>query len=292
MPPILIFFAALAVAGGLAALVAIVVGARRTDPVADAVTALPGLGGPGRLSSRSGLLAASREFAPKGYLGFLDNRLALAGRPAAWTIDKIFIAKPSLAGAGLLLAVLWITNDPAPVRVIFGSLLVVLCFFVPDLLLYSRGQERQAAMQNALADTLDQMTISVEAGLGFEAAMSKAGTNGSGPLAEELIRTLQDMSIGRTRKDAYLALADRTDSADLRRFTRSVIQADTYGIAIADVLRVQAGEMRLRRRQRAEEQAMKVPVKVIFPLVFCILPVLFIVLLTPAVINIAKAFSL
>ncbi|WP_104129897.1 type II secretion system F family protein [Cryobacterium sp. N21] len=292
MPPILTFFAALAVAGGLAAVVAILVGARRTDPVADAVIVLPGLGRPGLLPHRSGLLAASCELAPKGYVGFLDHRLALAGRPAAWTIDKIFIAKPALAGAGLLLAVLWITNDPVPLRILVGSLLVVICFFVPDLLLYSRGQERQAAMQNALADTLDQMTISVEAGLGFEAAMSKAGTNGSGPLAEELIRTLQDMSIGRSRKDAYLALADRTDSADLRRFTRSVIQADTYGIAIADVLRVQAGEMRLRRRQRAEEQAMKVPVKVIFPLVFCILPVLFIVLLTPAVINIMKVFSL
>lgn len=290
LPPILTFFAALAVAGGLAALVTIAVGARRTDVVADAVTALPGVGRPGLLPHCSGLLAASRGLAPKGYLGYLDRRLALAGRPAAWTIDKIFMAKPALAGAGLLLAALWIANDPVPLRILVGGLLVVLCFFVPDLLLYSRGQERQAVMQNALADTLDQMTISVEAGLGFEAAMSMAGTNGSGPLAEELIRTLQDMSIGRTRKDAYQALAERTDSADLRRFTRSVIQADTYGIAIADVLRVQAGEMRLRRRQRAEEQAMKVPVKVIFPLVFCILPVLFIVLLTPAVINIIKVF--
>jgi tight adherence protein C len=291
MSTLLAFFAALAVAGGLSALVAILVGSRRTDPVADAVTALPGVSGPGLLTSRTGWVASGRDFAPKGYLGFLEHRLNLAGRPAAWTIDKIFMAKPALAGAGLLLAVLWISNDPIPLRILLGSLLVVLCFFVPDLVLYSRGQERQATMQNALADTLDQMTISVEAGLGFEAAMSKAGTNGSGPLAEELIRTLQDMSIGRTRKDAYQALAERTDSADLRRFTRSVIQADTYGIAIADVLRVQAGEMRLRRRQRAEEQAMKVPVKVIFPLVFCILPVLFIVLLTPAVINIVKIFS-
>jgi tight adherence protein C len=98
------------------------------------------------------------------------------------------------------------------------------------------------------------------------------------------------MSIGRTRKDAYEALGDRTSSVDLRRFTRSVIQADLYGIAIADVLRVQAGEMRLKRRQRAEEKAMKVPIKVLFPLVFCILPVLFIVLMTPAVIGIAKVF--
>jgi tight adherence protein C len=99
------------------------------------------------------------------------------------------------------------------------------------------------------------------------------------------------MSIGRSRKDAYEALASRTSSIDLRRFTRAVTQADTYGIAIADVLRVQASEMRIKRRQRAEEKAMQVPVKVIFPLVFCILPVLFIVLLTPAAISIYNSFT-
>lgn len=103
--------------------------------------------------------------------------------------------------------------------------------------------------------------------------------------------TLQDMSIGRARKDAYQSLSGRTSSPDQRRFHRSVIQADTYGIAIADVLRVQAAEMRLRRRQRAEEQAMKIPVKVLFPLTFCILRVLFIVLLTPAVLSMVAAFS-
>jgi tight adherence protein C len=146
-------------------------------------------------------------------------------------------------------------------------------------------------MQNALADTLDQMTIAVEAGLGFEAAMAKAATNGKGPLAEEVIRTLQDMSIGRARKDDYQAFGERTSSPDLRHFTRSVVQADTYGISIAAALRVQADEMRLRRRQRSEEKAMTIPVKVLFPLIFCILPVLFIVLLTPAVLSIIKAFA-
>lgn len=135
------------------------------------------------------------------------------------------------------------------------------------------------------------MTIAVEAGLGIEAARAQSATNGKGPLAEEVIRTLQDMSVGQARKDAYQAFSEPMSSPDLGRFPRSVIQADTCGIAIADVPRVQAAEMRMRRRQRAEEQAMEVPVKVVFPLVFCILPVLFIVLLTPAVISIAKAFS-
>lgn len=121
--------------------------------------------------------------------------------------------------------------------------------------------------------------------------MAKAAQGSSGPLSEELIRTLQDMSIGRSRTDAYSALLARTDCDDLKRFIRAVQQADRYGIAIADVLRVQASEMRVRRRQRAEEKAMKVPIKVVFPLVFAILPVLFIVLLFPAVIGMIDTFS-
>jgi tight adherence protein C len=285
MPSLIAIAAAVAVAGGFGALIGILVAGRapqQTGELGESATA-PSL-------PRATLSGSLRRAAPRGYLGWLERRQALAGRPAAWTIDKVLIAKPLAAAGGALLALWWISSDPAPLRVFLGVILTVLCFFVPDLLLVSRGQERQEKIQLALADTLDQMTISVEAGLGFEAAMAKAATNGEGPLAEEFIRTLQDMSIGRARKDAYQALSERTSSADLRRFTRSVIQADAYGLAIADVLRVQAGEMRLRRRQRAEEKAMKVPVKVLFPLVFCILPVLFIVLLTPAVIGIAKAF--
>jgi hypothetical protein len=156
---------------------------------------------------------SSRAFwsGSQGYLAMLDRRLALAGRPRAWTIDKILIAKPVFA-AGLL-ALVWISSDP-----------VIL-------------------------------------------------------------------SIGRARKDAHQAFGERTSSPDLRRFTRSVVQADTYGISIAAALRVQATEMRLRRRQRAEERAMRIPVKVLFPLIFCILPELFVVLLTPAVLSIIKAFA-
>ncbi|TFC29450.1 type II secretion system F family protein [Cryobacterium sp. TMT2-18-3] len=289
MPSLIAILASLAVAGGFAVLVGILVGGRAGKPVTDLGDAGLNLVGTTTAPVKRG--RTMRELAPRGYLGMLDRRLALAGRPPAWTIDKILIAKPLAGTAGALLALLWISADPAPTRFVLGALLVLLCFFVPDLLLISRGQERQEKIQNALADTLDQMTIAVEAGLGFEAAMAKAATNGKGPLAEEFIRTLQDMSIGRTRTHAYQALGDRTSSSDLRRFTRSVIQADTYGIAIADVLRVQAGEMRLRRRQRAEEKAMKIPVKVLFPLIFCILPVLFIVLLTPAVLSMIEAFA-
>lgn len=289
MPPLIAVLSALAVAGGLGALIGILVGGRSQHQAvapnagqrsADVPTA-----------QQAPRIKKLSELAPKGYIGMLERQLLLAGRPPAWTIDKILIAKVMLLVASGLFTVWWVGLDPSIVRIVIASAVILLAFFTPDLLIYSRGQERQQAIQNALPDTLDQMTISVEAGLGFEAAMLKAGNNGRGPLADELIRTLQDMSIGRSRIDAYHGLAERTTSVDLRRFTRSVIQADLYGIAIAEVLRVQAAEVRMRRRQRAEEQAMKVPVKVIFPLIFCILPVLFIVLMTPAVLSMVDAFS-
>lgn len=295
MPSPIAIVAAVAAAGGIATLVGILVsGARAPRPAPDKVPGLPQpsptmLGGLGALGAQK--LRNVRDVAPKGYIGLLERQLVLAGRPPGWTVDKILVGKPLLGAVGAVLALWWVSGDPVPLRVILGLFLVVLCFFVPDLLIWGRAQERQEKIQRELPDTLDQMTISVEAGVGFESAMAQAGTNGTGPLAEELVRTLQDMSIGRSRKDAYQSLCERTSSEDLRRFTRSVIQADVYGIAIANVLKVQAGEMRIKRRQRAEEKAMKVPVKVIFPLVFCILPVLFIVLLTPAVLGMIEAFS-
>ena len=141
-----------------------------------------------------------------------------------------------------------------------------------------------------MPDTLDQMTIAVEAGLGFDSAMARAGKNGKGPLAEELVRTMQDIQVGQSRRQAYESLASRTGVPDLRKFVRAIIQADLYGISVADVLRTQAAEMRMKRRQRAEEKAMQIPVKVIFPLMLCILPVLFIVLLGPAAMDIVAAF--
>jgi len=175
--------------------------------------------------------------------------------------------------------------------ILLGCFLTALCYFIPDLRIISQGQERQKAIQLELADTLDQMLISVEAGLGFESAMSRAAANGKGPLAEELGRTLQDMQMGRPRRDAYEALAERTSVPDLTSFIRAVVQADVYGIGLAKVLRTQAKQMRIKRRQRAEEKAMKLPVLVLFPLLFFIFPTLFIIILGPAVINIVNALS-
>lgn len=228
---------------------------------------------------------------PAGYVRRLDKLLALAGRPPSLPLGRVLAAKPLLGLLGALLGYYISSSGPTPVIKLVGVFVVLLGYFIPDLLLYSKGQERQKIMQLELANTLDQMLISVEAGLGFEGAMARAGENGKGPLAEELVRTLQDMQVGRSRRESYLALSERTNIPELRSFVQAVVQADTYGIAISRVLRIQAKVMRVKRRQRAEEKAMKLPVTILFPLLFFIFPVLFIAILGPAVINAINTFS-
>lgn len=227
---------------------------------------------------------------PKGYTGWLDKLLARAGRPARLPLERLLIAKPALALVAGILGIGTIFKNPTAPAMLFVVALAALAYFVPDILIHGRGAKRQKEIELEIPNTLDQMLISVEAGLGFETAMARAAQNGKGPLAAELMRTLQDMQVGRSRRDAYLSMAARTDVPDLRSFVRAVVQADIYGIAIANVLRAQAKQMRVKRRQRAEEKAMKLPVKVLFPLMFCILPVLFIVIIGPAVINVMKNF--
>ena len=228
---------------------------------------------------------------PAAYVLKLDRLLSLAGRPANLPLGRLLAAKPALGLMGGLLGLFLSSIGSTPIMKLVAIFVVVLGYFIPDLMLYSKGQERQKAMQLELANTLDQMLISVEAGLGFEGAMARAGENGKGPLAEELVRTLQDMQVGRSRRESYLALAERTNIPELRSFVQAVVQADTYGIAISRVLRVQAKVMRVKRRQRAEEKAMKLPVMILFPLLFFIFPVLFIAILGPAVINAMETFS-
>jgi tight adherence protein C len=236
------------------------------------------------------LMRLGRRLTPASYVTRLDRLLSLAGRPSSMPLDRLLAAKPALALGGAVIGFVLALNDH-PIMKLLGLALVAFGYFLPDLLLLSNGQKRQKEIQLELANTLDQMLISVEAGLGFEGAMARAGENGDGPLAEEIIRTLQDMQVGRSRRESYLALTDRTSVPELRSFVQAVVQADAYGIAISQVLRVQAKVMRVKRRQRAEEKAMKLPVMVLFPLLFFIFPVLFIAILGPAVINALSTFS-
>ncbi|MGC0249154.1 type II secretion system F family protein [Pseudactinotalea sp. Z1748] len=241
--------------------------------------------------SGSGLSRLARRFTPGLIADVLERQHALGGRPAAWPMDKLLTMKMLWVPLGTVLSVLILLADTPPFFALMWVLATVVVYFLPELLLNSQGQKRNEKIQLELADTLDQMTIAVEAGLGFDSAMARAAQNGNGPLAAELARTLQDIQVGRSRRQAFEALTTRTTVVDLRRFVRAVIQADAYGISIADVLRTQADEMRLKRRQRAEEKAQKLPVKVLAPLMLCILPVLFIVVMGPAAMSMIAAFS-
>lgn len=253
----------------------------------------------GRKALNSGKQGPGSEWAvqllfrltPEGYVTWLDKQLAGAGRPKDWPLTRVLMVKPLLAFGGAALGLLLYLGDPSTGRILLAIVTTGLAYFVPDLLIRSNAEKRRKTIQMELPNTLDQMLISVQAGLGFEASMARTAANGTGPLADEMVRTLQDIQVGRSRKDAYLDMSARVDVPDLRSFVRAVVQADAYGIAIAKVLKTQAQEMRIKRRQRAEEHAMKIPVKILFPLIFCIFPTLFIILLGPAVMRIIDAFS-
>lgn len=248
-------------------------------------------GGPAAATHSPAILSMAKRLTPGSYEAKLDRWLALAGRPVSMPLERLLVAKPLLALASAVFAVLFFQNSPTSKSVGIGLFITVLAYFIPDLLVYNKGIKRQQAIELELPNTLDQMLISVEAGLGFEAAMARAGQYGEGPMAQELTRTLQDMQVGRPRQEAYEAMADRSSVTELRSFVRAVVQADKYGIGLAKVLRTQAKQARVKRRQRAEEKAMKLPVKVLFPLILFIFPVLFIVLLAPAAINIIAALT-
>ena len=162
--------------------------------------------------------------------------------------------------------------------------------WLPDLLLYNAGLKRQQALQRSTPDALDMLTVCVEAGLGFDAALSHVARNTRGPITGEFARILQEMQIGKSRTEAFQALAERTTVPELHTLVSALVQADNLGIPVANVLRSQSHEMRVKRRQRAEEQAQKIPVKILFPLIFCVFPALFVVILGPAGIQIASTF--
>ncbi|KUM32699.1 type II secretion system F family protein [Arthrobacter sp. EPSL27] len=250
----------------------------------------PGSGG-SAVTANEQLAALTKKAMPKGYAAWLDKQLAGAGRPKDWPLARVIMVKPLLALAGAMVGIFVVASGPTTPKVLLMVGITALAYFVPDILIRNYAQKRRDAIKLELPNALDQMLISVQAGLGFESAMSRAGQNGKGPLADELIRTLQDIQVGRSRKEAYLAMAQRVDVPDLRSFVRSVVQADSYGIAIAKVLESQAKDMRVKRRQRAEEHAMKMPVKMLFPLIFFILPTLFIVVLGPTVLSIIDVFA-
>ena len=234
------------------------------------------------------LAQRARRFTPQGMVKGLERRIHLAGADAEWPIERVLAFKMILGGAGALLGVLRLLTVPSFGSLLLAVMMTAMGYFAPDVLMSQKASKRQDILKRELADTLDQITISVEAGLGFEPAMARAARSRKGPLASELSRTLQDVQLGVPRATALKHLVERTDVADLRTFVHAVTQAEKYGVPIARILRVQSGELREKRRQAAEERAMKLPVKIVMPLILCILPALFIVLMGPAAIRISQ----
>jgi tight adherence protein C len=238
-------------------------------------------------------LNMGKKLTPADHGERIRKKLEVAGNPAGWTIDRVtslkFIGFAIALVLSLVLSMLFgLGLAPTLGLGVVGSLVG---YLAPNMYLYQKGHDRTQKIQKAIPDALDLLTISVESGLGFDAALSHVARNTDGPLAGEFARVLQEMQIGLGRGAALRALGERTHVPELKGFVSAMVQADALGIPIAQVLRVQSKEIRTKRRQRAEEQAQKVAVKIMVPLIFCILPCLFIAVLGPAALGIMEAFS-
>lgn len=233
-----------------------------------------------------------RRVTPIGYLEGIQRKLMLAGNPGNLDAPAFVVIKVITTIVGVVLAFLTRSIGATGLQgILLFVLPIVVGFIGPDSWLSRKVNERRTAMQRALPDVLDLLVISVEAGLGFDSALARVVGTVPGPLSEEFFRMLQETRVGVSRRDAMRHLMDRTDLEELRSFLLAMLQAEAFGVAIARVLRVQADEMRVKRRQRAQEKAFGAPVKMVFPLVFCIFPALFIVLLGPAALSIREAFG-
>jgi tight adherence protein C len=218
-----------------------------------------------------------------------EKRLALAGNPGDLrTADWLGIkAVGALVGAGiffLLFMVVGVLDLPVVLRLVMIPIGLMFGYTIPEFWLGGRVRARQKAILLQIPDALDLLTISVRAGLGFDGALGKVVEKLKGPLTDEFRRALAEIRVGKTRRDALRDIVPRTDVPALSNFIGAVIQAEQLGVSISKVLQVQSEQLRIERRQRAEEMAAKAPIKMLFPLVGCIFPSLFIVILGPAII--------
>ena len=231
----------------------------------------------------------AERLSPGGTGDRIARSLDKAGNPAAWTIERIMGVKGIGLVLGAMLALVLFGLDLQ--GIVIAVAMAAAGFFLPDLLVYNMGLKRQTEMRKGLADALDMLTVCVEAGQGFDAAILQVAKTVPGPIGGEFARVLSEIQIGKSRADAFAALGDRTTAPEVKTFVSALVQADRMGLPVAAVLREQTKEMRIARRERAEEQAQKVTVKILFPLLLCIFPALFIVIIGPGAIRIAEVFS-
>jgi tight adherence protein C len=218
-----------------------------------------------------------------------EKRLALAGNPGELRVaDWLGIkAIGAIAGAILfffLFAIVGVLGFPFAIGALLSLVGALFGYTVPEFWLGGRVRKRQKAILLNIPDGLDLLTISVRAGLGFDAALGKVVEKLPGPLSDEFRRALAEVRVGKARRDALRDIVARTEVVPLTNFIGAIIQAEQLGVSISKVLQVQSEQLRIERRQRAEEQAAKAPIKMLFPLVGCIFPSLFIVILGPAII--------
>jgi tight adherence protein C len=230
----------------------------------------------------------ARRVTPLDTRDRVAHKLLLAGGPAGWDAERVLAFKVIGAVSGIVGGfVLASVLQPAPfISIVAVALLAFVGFVLPDSVLNRKVDERQKEILKTLSDTLDLLTISVEAGLSLNAAIAQVVQNVPGVLSAEFARMLQEIQLGVPRSEAFRHLADRTDVEELNGFALAMIQADVFGVSIASVLRTQAQQLRIKRRQAAEAKAQQTPVKIVFPLVLCILPALFVVIVGPGAIQI------
>jgi len=230
----------------------------------------------------------ARRVVSTSALATIERDVQLAGRPDGLTVGRILaikiVAPIAVIVFGLLAAA---SKGVTGMGFIMWFVVLVGAYVLPGVLVGMRATARQHAIDLSLPDVLDQLTISIDAGLSLETAIARTSERARGPLADELRRTMQDVQLGMTRHDAYVALGKRNDSENLSRFVRSMTQAQEFGVPVSQVVRQQSAELRQRRQLVAEAKASKVPVKLLFPMMVCIFPVLFIVALTPPIVNAA-----
>ena len=246
------------------------------------------------LPALQALTGLGRRFTPLGYVDGIRKKFVYAGEGNPDAVDR-FLAIRVLTIAGAAIIALTVLFGVWPISGMLGlasaGLVALLLVLGPDATLNRRVDERQHELRVKLPDILDLLTISVEAGLGFEQALDRTVAAVPGPLSDEFSRMLGETRAGSSRSDAMRAMESRTNVPEIRSFVLAILQADTFGVSIGRVLRAQADEMRIKRRQLAQEMAQKAPVKMLIPMVFCIFPSLFVVVLGPAAINIYDTFS-
>jgi len=233
------------------------------------------------------------RLAPKEMIANMENKIIMAGRPYSWGV-KNWLGIQAFMILGLPVMILLLNStlrmDVSDLITIIIAL-VIIGFLFPNMMLNSKIRKRQSEITKSLPDIMDLLTVSVEAGLTFDSALSKVVEKMPGPLAREFETVLQEIKVGKSKKEALYQMSDRIGVQDLRSFVSAVVQADQLGVSLGRVLRLQAEQIRRNRKQRISEKAMKAPVKMLIPMVVFIFPVIFIVLLGPVVINLIEMFS-